>query len=380
MDPRDAWAKYVMLGLNSDSYPTREEFEDYLAINGPVSYFLAEWIEKTGCPDEAMLAYQDCQFWGRRGAEPSVVQFVEYGEWLYFARYEFFDKSRRFQILDVESSTIVERATGERWRDVRVVPLLEAPDIGSIAADKSLKEAFYRFVLHEPIALFHLRQYSLFSDDGAFGDFDILKLFDADRTISFENWHIAERCIGRARDLAHNFDSRKGCVYKRISAVVSNASLFVNRLARGIILSDGFWRGDTRERLPIDPQLWTRADVKLDLHNGDLVNAESGAVEWASIVLRAPRDRDGPTPRANGATGNRSSELREDRAPAVEITSEHNGKIATIAEWLRQRYRTRPPMKAKELMALVSHEIPELGEFQDSSMYAALSKAFPRHK
>lgn len=59
-------------------------------------------------------------------------------------------------------------------------------------------------------------------------------------------------------------------------------------LGAGEILSDGFWRPDTRQRIAIDPTLWERSEYAIDLRKGDLANVESGETEWRSIVLRAP--------------------------------------------------------------------------------------------
>lgn len=328
------------------------------------SFTLLEWAIKTKKHWTLLgLAQKECALWARRGADE-----------LYSA----VPRMRSLSIASMERSEIVDSESETVFRDVRAMSPLRAPNVGSFLHGMALRQAFDNFVIFGPLERPAYWQALGASKGGGFSDAVSDRLIFGDTpTVPLETAFLHWKSTLHLKSICEKNLGTKVRLGPYPEMVGRNAAQLEGLLASGAICSDGFWRGDTRERLPIDPQLWTRSDFKIDLRNGDLVNVQTGAVEWASIVLRTPRDRDGPTPRANGATGNRSSELREDRTPAVEITSEHNGIIATIEEWLRRRYRTRPPMKAKELMALVSHEIPELGEFKDSSMYAALSKAFP---
>lgn len=69
----------------------------------------------------------------------------------------------------------------------------------------------------------------------------------------------------------------------------TKAKTLLRRLSSSDILSDGFYRWDTSQRIAIDPTLWTRPEYAIDLRNGDLVNIEKDETEWRAIVLRAPK-------------------------------------------------------------------------------------------
>jgi hypothetical protein len=320
-----------------------EDFPDYPA-NDITSYPIAKWIALTIGHDDDAALYQDCAIWGRRDGG---------------AAHEQIQKSHKLTVTNFEASEVFDVDANERWTDVRVVPALFAPNVGEIVDGVALKWAFHRFVLHDPLNLKLSRQYHSSQDGGVLATaIATLHLF-ADAPV-YPLGEIGVFLSTLIDALRENVPTAP----QFLTRASFNAAELRSHLSNGRIASDGFWRGDTRERMRIDSQLWTRSDLKIGLRDGDLLNAETGAVEWASVVLRASENS-----------------FMQSTLESVPETEKHSvGKMADAQKWLEATYKTRPSKPAKELVDELKRDIPSIGDFSDSAMVQVRNLAFPNKR
>lgn len=201
---------------------------------------------------------------------------------------ELYRPIRRECWLEIVGAEIVEKSTGIHWRDVRFIPEIYAPNIHIYFDDLTLQEAFERVVLSDPETQSAFRAASraapclfrVLSDRHLFGPDHLLKI----EKMSF----LAFACSRHLNSACAELAGKKIKLGAYPDLISRKSAVLLRRLSSGRILSDGFFRSDTRQRNPIDPALWARTEYAIDLRNGDLVNVETGETEWRSIVLRAP--------------------------------------------------------------------------------------------
>ncbi|MBG0801647.1 hypothetical protein IYW40_09135 [Methylocystis sp. H4A] len=206
-------------------------------------------------------------------------------------------RRRWLEAHNVETSELIEKTTRVHWLNVRLIPPIVAPNVHEFVDGLTFKEAFWRIVISEPeTGVAYNEALSVAPSVGKFvrslciyGPDHILKIPGTLSASSLSPSLLPRQCsnyLSAACAEAEEEDVRLG-IYPNL--IGRNTTVLLVLLGAGEILSAGFYKGDTRERIPIDPVLWTRSEYAIDLRKGDLVNAETGETEWSGIMLLAPK-------------------------------------------------------------------------------------------
>lgn len=254
--------------------------------NLPMSWSMNQWMARTGRTPNSNMNSAIRSYWARAVSDEAAV----WGKAKNRELYEPIGRTRSIEFSDPTLSEIVDCATGESWSDLRVMHALEAPNVYEFVRDRSLREAFDRFVLYGPLerpAYLHALKAAGASSFGRvvagrliFEDTPTLSLAN----VSFLARNCALHLTKKCREIVGN-DVSLGIYPEMLGR---NARALVDHLRDGRIRSDGFWRNDTSTRRQIDPECWRRSDFQIDLVNGDLINMGTGVIEYGSIMLLAP--------------------------------------------------------------------------------------------
>jgi hypothetical protein len=313
---------------------------------GPLSrpgYSLAEAATLVST-DRMNFLVRSFALWGRR-ADQDIYRAI--------------NRDRSLKVSDVDTSKLIDNDTGVEWSDVRFIPPIFAPNVHEFADGIEFSVAFWRLVLFdvETKPAFDLAcnaappVFHFVMDWRPFGLDQTLKIAELNSLASLCRHHL------------HSVCENEGWPNVRLgefpTLVARRAETLLLHLAAERISSDGFYKGDTRERIPIDPVLWTRSEYAIDLRKGDLVNVETGETEWSAIVLRAPEldveEAEGP---------------QSPRAPSPTNKAEH------IAVQLLAKFGDRRPgLKPKEMCSQINLD-GSIGTYSSRTMQRALRIAW----
>jgi hypothetical protein len=187
--------------------------------------------------------------------------------------------------IDPDRSEIQDIDNGVVWKEVRLIPLVEAPNANFFLRDMMFSRAFEICTVADPIVSGLISLHDIFVEKAEDWTF-----FSDSPTVCFPKfegdlrYRLFDRIEGRAQS-----EQGRDLLFKYACRIGHNTEWLLKRLRCGRIAADGFWRDETRERVIVDPTIWARDDIEIDLRSSDIRFSATKAVEWRSIILRAPQ-------------------------------------------------------------------------------------------
>jgi hypothetical protein len=201
------------------------------------------------------------------------------------------------QFGDLSASTIIDRSSEQQvLLDVRIYPVLMAPNVAGLINSMALKDVFLRFVLHDP-------EVQSLSYRAIAADSSVARVYGMGWCYpnGARHWPMMPNAISLAG--ARELTDPAGFLADRPEAETNRAGLVVTAryrrllslLVNGKLVADGD-PARSRGLSAIPSSIWSHLHYRVDVSNGDLleVNDESSIddpsnrfrVRWRAIMLR----------------------------------------------------------------------------------------------
>lgn len=188
---------------------------------------------------------------------------------------------------DLEEATIVDHLSGQHWYDVRLVPVIDAPNAAYFLDELTLAEAFDRFILGNPEVEPALNEAARLCP--RVGERILRrKYLDDTSRLPLPLWAAAfpMRFLSFMTEPDASEEARASA-WRLGNLLHDKAMCLFDLLAAGRIFASGV-NPVTRQRIEVDPQAWTRRGFSADVRSSDIVDTTADRIEWRDVVLRAP--------------------------------------------------------------------------------------------
>lgn len=238
--------------------------------------------------------YEDARFTLRRvvdfalyGNEYTVPALASVGPVCRWGRPERMNASPRpipFEELGIDDEVDVDRSewttTVRRWFDVRLIPVLEAPNRADCLLGITLVDAVDKYVAEDLLV-----ERERADNGGSFRPLDPIceaRLFPIGHHEIDTGRQMMEAATASRRGKGQP-PRTFGRYYVRLA---QRLNLLVETIRSGTVATTGLLP-TTRARVTIDPAWWSRPGITLDLQTGDLLSS-SGEIDWLAVGLTKP--------------------------------------------------------------------------------------------